>query len=279
MPRWSRLASIGIAVLVLGAARLALAADTTPPVIEHTPVTTVTRGETLIITAHMKDQSEIFGPTVWYRPVGKTTFLSAEMIRKTEDIWGAAIPATGDIEYYIEAYDEFGNGPSRAGGPDAPFHVSMVEPAPLYKKAPVAQAEAPIEGSAPAEPPAAAPLPPPKAVTTPAPAPTRADTSDDLSLPSEPATSKSTSKYSDDIVPESLALPATTSAKVVAPTPGPFTAKAEQPSGEEPPVYTRWWFITGVTVVGVAAITTAVILLQPQTVNRNVFSTTLQTPQ
>jgi hypothetical protein len=29
------------------------------------------------------------------------------------------------VEYYIEAYDEFGNGPARAGDPDRPFRVDF----------------------------------------------------------------------------------------------------------------------------------------------------------
>jgi hypothetical protein len=65
--------------------------------------------------------------------------------------------------------------------------------------------------------------------------------------------------------------------------PPPTSAFATQPDFTKPtepvdttPVFQRWWFITGVSVVGVAAITTAVILLQPQPVYRNVFGASLQ---
>jgi hypothetical protein len=270
MRRARIIASAGSVLLAVGIAQPALAADTRPPVIRHVPITKVVRGETLIITSHFQDESEIFGPTVWYRPVGTKTYLSAEMIRKTEDIWGAAIPVTGDIEYWIEVYDEFGNGPSRAGSPDHPFVVKMVEPAPIYK-APAAAAAPPPE---PAEetPPPPAPVKHEKATKAAPPATAGEEAGNDLATPpGEPEAKAPDQDLS--LVPQSLVIPPASSDKTAGN--GPFNPQIEEPR-DTTPVYRKWWFITGVSVVGVAAITTAAILLQPKPVYRNVFGTTLR---
>jgi len=150
----------------------AVAADIRPPIIHHKAVTSAVRGANVVITATMEDESEIFGATLWYRPAGKSTYTSVEMTRKENkgDLWGAAIPATGDIEYYLEAYDEFGNGPARAGSPEKPFVVSVSERAPLYRASPQAEATPPAQIEAP---PLDRPAPPLQAATPPGKGPAR----------------------------------------------------------------------------------------------------------
>jgi hypothetical protein len=92
-----------------------------------------------------------------------------KVVKGQKNAWGANIPVKGDLcEYYIEAYDELGNGPGRAGEPDKPFHVDT------SGAGGIAVAEAPAPAPAPAPPPKAAPPPPaPKwePVATPPPPP------------------------------------------------------------------------------------------------------------
>ena len=85
--------------------------------------------------------------------------------------FGANIPVKGDVaEYYIEAYDELGNGPGRSGDPDRPWHVDtsgmgdlVAKPAP--PPAPAAKPWTPPPAPAPAPAPVVqAPPPPPRPV-------------------------------------------------------------------------------------------------------------------
>jgi hypothetical protein len=46
------------------------------------------------------------------------------------DDFTATMPAsvvTGDLEYYLEAYDQYGNGPGRSGGPNVPYQITVTE--------------------------------------------------------------------------------------------------------------------------------------------------------
>jgi hypothetical protein len=242
---------LATAVVVIFTPAVASAADTSPPVIKHTPVTKVTRGENLIVMAHMKDDSAIFGATLWYRAPNTTLYASAEMIRKGEDLWGASIPVTSDIEYYIEAYDEFGNGPSWAGSPKTPFLVKIADAAPVYEADKNKKEEE---------------VPDKVVLTKPDDSKTTGD-NEDLSLPS---TYKKTAPARDDDDLSAPPVKAASTEKV-----SPFDPAA--PTTPQEPVYKQWWFIGGAGVIAVAAITTAVILLQPQPVDRNVFGTGLRT--
>lgn len=111
------------------AAGVARAEDTAPPVINHQPVTKATRGEPLIISAQFKDESEIFAPTLYYRPAGQPKFLSLPMTRQN-DAFIAIIPGGPPVDYWFEAYDEVGNGPSRMGSANKPVHVDAQAKAP-----------------------------------------------------------------------------------------------------------------------------------------------------
>jgi hypothetical protein len=103
----------------------ARADDTTAPVIVHTPLATAAKGP-LKITAKITDESKFF-PQVFYRYGGQREYdkpLDMKKVRGTKDQYEATIPFKADaVEYYLEAYDEFGNGPARAGTPEAPNKV------------------------------------------------------------------------------------------------------------------------------------------------------------
>ena len=139
--------------VLFAAPAAALADDTTPPVIHHTPIASAKKGDQVTVSAVMEDESEIFAPTLYYRYPNARGYSSMAMTRKG-DSFVAAVPATADIDYWIEAYDEFGNGPSRDGSPEKPHHIQVVE-----KAAKVAPAKPAITDNEPPPPP---PPPPPE---------------------------------------------------------------------------------------------------------------------
>src|SRR5205814_689538 len=92
--------------------------------------------------------------------------LDMKAVKGQKDMWVANIPVKGDlVEYYIEAYDQYGNGPGRAGDPDKPFRVDTTGEGGAVAAAPPPPAPAPKK----AEPPPPAPAParkvPPPAAT------------------------------------------------------------------------------------------------------------------
>jgi hypothetical protein len=134
-----RLTSLLLALLLLSSTRVVHAegkpADRQPPVFQHTPVTTATQGDNVTIITEIDDDSEIFAPLLWYRYPGAASFSSIDLVRKTGKLWSATIPAPEEsIDYWLEAYDELGNGPAREGGPDQPFHITVKPKPPVYKQ-------------------------------------------------------------------------------------------------------------------------------------------------
>jgi hypothetical protein len=109
-----------------------LGADTEAPRIIHSAVTTARAGRTLSVTAKILDESEVFEPTLFYRSVGAKKFTSAAMV-KSGDAYSASIPDAamqGEVEYFIEAYDANGNGPSRFASDTAPQMIALEREAP-----------------------------------------------------------------------------------------------------------------------------------------------------
>jgi hypothetical protein len=133
-----------LAILFSASAR---AADTAAPVIEHTPVTSAPGGSKWVqIFAKVTDESKFF-PQVFFR-YGSGDYqkpLDMKAVKGQKNQFGVNVPVKGDVlEYYLEAYDELGNGPGRSGDPDKPWHVDVGEvrpaaPAPAPKPAPAPQ--------------------------------------------------------------------------------------------------------------------------------------------
>jgi hypothetical protein len=118
-----------VAVLLLCGAAARAQDDTSPPVIAHTPVTRGERGKATQLTARITDESKIF-PQVFYRFASSGSYekpLDMKPVKGQKGQWTATLPPPpGNVlDYYIEAYDEFGNGPARAGDPDKPFRVDF----------------------------------------------------------------------------------------------------------------------------------------------------------
>lgn len=120
---------MGLAVWVLGFARPALGQpDTSPPVIAHTPLKQALKGRRLVIKAKISDAHSIFAPAVYVRRKGTSDYDNFPM-RPKGAAFQVVLPAsmiTEDLEYFIEAFDDLGNGPSRVGAPSAPIRVQVV---------------------------------------------------------------------------------------------------------------------------------------------------------
>jgi hypothetical protein len=105
------------------------AVDTTPPRIEHTPPAACTLEAACVIEARITDDSGVFDPTLLFRAAGASTFERTPMQAVPGDatLFRATLPAalvaSGDVEYLVEAFDVQGNGPARAGTDAAPLRV------------------------------------------------------------------------------------------------------------------------------------------------------------
>jgi hypothetical protein len=129
----------------LFAATLSIATATVaaPPAITHVPVVNPPPGD-VVIQAKIIAESKVF-PQVFWRLRHGTYASPIDMspVRNEKNVWFAIIPRKGnsEIEYYIEAYDEYGNGPARAGDAEAPIRVGgaaspaqAAAPAPASKR-------------------------------------------------------------------------------------------------------------------------------------------------
>jgi hypothetical protein len=113
-------------------AKPAKAKDSTPPVITHVRIAEAPQGQAIVVRARIDDASEIFAPAVYVRSQGASEFVTIAMVR-VRDGFEAVIPpeqVSGPLEYFIEAFDEEGNGPAREGTPEAPFAITMGGKAP-----------------------------------------------------------------------------------------------------------------------------------------------------
>jgi len=124
-----RAARPAAALAVLLSAAAARADDTSPPVISHAPVTRGERGKQTPVFAKITDESKIF-PQIFFRLSPGSSYekpIDMKPVRGQRNQWGGNLPPPpGNVlEYYIEAYDEFGNGPARAGEPERPFRIDF----------------------------------------------------------------------------------------------------------------------------------------------------------
>jgi hypothetical protein len=116
---------------------LAARAQDLSPKIDHQAVAAATKGEPLILRARLVSMSgmPIAEPAAFVRLPGVTGFSRLPMKPDLafQGLYAAEIPASyvvGDLDYYLESFDADGNGPGRAGSPEAPFHVVVSAPAP-----------------------------------------------------------------------------------------------------------------------------------------------------
>ena len=120
-----------LSVFLLGVCLLlsntAGAEDKEPPILKHESIGEAPLYEPILFDVRIQDISGVFAPSVYYRYAGQADYRVIELTRKgadfTAQISGSEV--TGDIEYFIEAFDEQGNGPSRLGSPNQPFRIAV----------------------------------------------------------------------------------------------------------------------------------------------------------
>ncbi len=101
------------------------------PVITHTAVAQAGRGQPIEINANLAGDTGVQGATVMFRHAGEKEYKALPMGNVGGDNYTATIPgpmANADIEYYLEAFDKYGNGPGRSGGPSTPYLVKVGSP-------------------------------------------------------------------------------------------------------------------------------------------------------
>jgi hypothetical protein len=114
-------------VLVSGLAR---AQEADGPSIEHQRVTQAQRGQPLTFTATIHSGHGVFQPLLYFRPAGTESWSKVPLLPSGGAAYAATLPAANvaaDFEYYLETYDNDGNGPARAGSPKAPFLVAVAD--------------------------------------------------------------------------------------------------------------------------------------------------------
>lgn len=108
--------------------------DRTPPRIAHQAVVRAIRGQPLRVIATIQDdRSGVFAPQACFRTLDSPEYECAPMVLVGADQYGAEIPARAvadGLAYFVEAFDNAGNGPSRSGAPELPHAVAMQEKAP-----------------------------------------------------------------------------------------------------------------------------------------------------
>ncbi|MBN1960456.1 MAG: hypothetical protein JW841_05880 [Deltaproteobacteria bacterium] len=117
---------------------LALAAeDNTPPAIVHEPCEQFKIGESFEIKARFIDDSAIFDPKVIYRSRNEF-WKNVPFVRETNSDDFKAVISSKDLSnklfYFIEAFDENGNGPARYGSPDAPIELEASDNPPVCQQ-------------------------------------------------------------------------------------------------------------------------------------------------
>ncbi|MEE8410274.1 MAG: hypothetical protein V3T05_11755 [Myxococcota bacterium] len=115
-----------LAGLLLVSARVGVA-DTLMPSIIHEACAEYEKGQAFEVLARFEDESKLFDPKVLYRTRSDSHWKPAPLTKKAgTEIFSAVIKAKGlkgTLEYFIEVFDEYGNGPARMGSPETPIRV------------------------------------------------------------------------------------------------------------------------------------------------------------
>ena len=101
-----------------------------PPAITHTAVTQATKGQSIELNARLVGDTGVQGATVMFRHVGEKDYKALPMGNIGGNDYTATVPAgmaTSDIEYYVEAFDQYGNGPGRSGAPNVPYVIKVLD--------------------------------------------------------------------------------------------------------------------------------------------------------
>lgn len=104
--------------------------DVDPPAVTHDEVKSGRVGVPVVVRATIADPSGVFDPAVLYRVGGEGEFLRLSMEGgEGGGAYEAVIPGevvSDDLEYFIEAFDQRGNGPARYADADLPVKVPVL---------------------------------------------------------------------------------------------------------------------------------------------------------
>ena len=115
------------------------AADTTPPQLSHTPVTRSSPGPVLI-SVGVTSERKVY-PQVFTRSLGGPWKTPIDLKKGKSGKWEATLTlGEQPIEYYVECYDEIGNGPAHVGDAEKPILLEPAKAEPAH--APAARVEA-----------------------------------------------------------------------------------------------------------------------------------------
>ena len=101
---------LGLLALLSSGAR---ADDTAPPVFAS--VNAGAKGGKVSITAKITDQTGVLEAKVFYRKPGDTKYEETKLVNKGGDDFAASFSFGNNVEYYLTAIDELGNGPAKYG--------------------------------------------------------------------------------------------------------------------------------------------------------------------
>src|SRR5438105_12068875 len=116
-----------------------------PPAITHAALTQALKGKPVEINARLVGDTGVQGAVVMFRHAGDKDYKALPMGNIGGDDYTATIPAsmtTSDLEYYVEAFDQYGNGPARSGAPNVPYALRVMDSAPAAVPAPAPAAVA-----------------------------------------------------------------------------------------------------------------------------------------
>jgi len=118
-------------LLTLVAPASALADDVDAPSIVHDEIRAGRLGHPLLLRATITDESGVFDPVLLYRVGEGAEFLRLPLVpvEGEADLYEATIPGeivSGDLQYFIEAFDNNGNGPARYGDEALPIKIAVL---------------------------------------------------------------------------------------------------------------------------------------------------------
>ncbi len=99
--------------------------DHTAPMISHSPCDDFASGEPVTILAIFHDDRDLFEPRVYFRYDADPSWVGVPLVMQTRGM-AAFIPARSGaarLSYYIEAFDDLGNGPGELGNAEAPIRL------------------------------------------------------------------------------------------------------------------------------------------------------------
>lgn len=123
----SACALVWLGALIVAAPASASAADTLMPTIVHEACLEYEEDKPFVVRARFEDESQLYDPQLVYRLRPSSRWKQTQFAKEagSEDFTATIEPndPAGPIEYFIQVFDEHGNGPARIGSIDSPIEV------------------------------------------------------------------------------------------------------------------------------------------------------------